>query len=546
MKKLIVFLIFFIAMTVSANLNSPPRNIELQYFPKKNFINNPGAEGGIVGWTISDQGTFSAYTAADGSSTYARTGNAAFNFNPDSAADYVQSSSWANRTKNDGFEAQATCYFKAAESDFVMHVWNVTANSSVDSETITSSDDFTRWTILFSASETVSYAIRMVAADGTSDLFIDDCYLGEAFDAGILAGTNGGTGVSNAGDLTYGSNDITFTTTGATSVTLPTTGTLATTADIAAAGTSSSYDLKNLGLSAAVAANALTINLETADGSTDPSGGSPVSVGFRSSTADSGAYNVRTATAATSITISSGSTLGHASAVAHYIYVYAIDNAGTIELAVSSVMFDDGTRITTTAEGGAGAADSRAAIYSTTARTDVPLRMIGRLLVTEATAGTWATAPSEVSLVPFNIKPIIALYSSNNGATLEAAGGGEKIIYEDKEIDTHNAYDTGTGDFTSPITGYCTVNASISIADAAWTAGNLGDLKLRNDTTSKCSDFIEVQASVTMLQTYNCSRTVAVTAGDPINIFFDHNRGGGDITLATTTSYNQLSIHCFK
>jgi hypothetical protein len=43
-----------------------------------------------------------------------------------------------------------------------------------------------------------------------------------------LASSRGGTGVNNAGTLTYGSNNITLTTSGATSVTLPTSGTLAT------------------------------------------------------------------------------------------------------------------------------------------------------------------------------------------------------------------------------------------------------------------------------------------------------------------------------
>lgn len=43
-----------------------------------------------------------------------------------------------------------------------------------------------------------------------------------------LASTRGGTGVSNAGSLTYGDNSITLTTSDATALTLPTTGTLAT------------------------------------------------------------------------------------------------------------------------------------------------------------------------------------------------------------------------------------------------------------------------------------------------------------------------------
>lgn len=45
---------------------------------------------------------------------------------------------------------------------------------------------------------------------------------------GTLGSTKGGTGVSNGGTLTYGSNNITLTTSGTTSLTLPTTGTVAT------------------------------------------------------------------------------------------------------------------------------------------------------------------------------------------------------------------------------------------------------------------------------------------------------------------------------
>jgi len=44
----------------------------------------------------------------------------------------------------------------------------------------------------------------------------------------VIGQTYGGTGVNNAGTLTYGSNNITFTTSGTTSLTLPTSGTLTT------------------------------------------------------------------------------------------------------------------------------------------------------------------------------------------------------------------------------------------------------------------------------------------------------------------------------
>lgn len=156
----------------------------------------------------------------------------------------------------------------------------------------------------------------------------------------------------------------------------------------------------NLGLVASVAANALTIALKGADGA-DPSATNPVLITFRSATAATGTPVLRSVTAATSVVVSSGSTLGSTNGNANWVYVYALDNAGTIELAVSaSKSWDEGSVQTTTAEGGAGGADSKTVLYSTTQRTDKAIRLLGRVKSTQATAGTWATAPSEISLVP--------------------------------------------------------------------------------------------------------------------------------------------------
>lgn len=167
----------------------------------------------------------------------------------------------------------------------------------------------------------------------------------------------------------------------------------------------SSKEISNLGLEATVSANALTISLKQADGSAPSSGAAAVSIGFRNATSATGRYSQVQATSAVTLTISSGSTLGHASAVNQYVYVYAINNAGTIELAASGQkLSDEGSVVTTTAEGGAGAADSYTTIYSTTARSGVACRLIGRILSNQTVAGTWASSPTEISLVPFGDK----------------------------------------------------------------------------------------------------------------------------------------------
>jgi hypothetical protein len=158
----------------------------------------------------------------------------------------------------------------------------------------------------------------------------------------------------------------------------------------------SNNQVSNIGIVTSVATNALTIELKQADASTNATSGSPIRIAFRSATAGTGSLLTRSVTSALSVVVPSGATLGHASATASYIYVYAIDNAGTVELAVSSIYKDELTLHNTTAISSSSDADG---FYSTSARTGVAVRLIGKLAVTEATAGTWATNASQVDVV---------------------------------------------------------------------------------------------------------------------------------------------------
>lgn len=154
-------------------------------------------------------------------------------------------------------------------------------------------------------------------------------------------------------------------------------------------------------LTASVAASALTIAIKTKAGN-DPSASEPVLCVFRNATLATGDYVVRSVTAATSLVISSGSTLGTTSGAQSQINVLVIDNSGTVELAaVNNAGYLDLPEtdvITTTAEGGAGAADSINTVYSTTGRTSVPYRNVGYVVSTQATAGTWASSPTQIQL----------------------------------------------------------------------------------------------------------------------------------------------------
>lgn len=147
-------------------------------------------------------------------------------------------------------------------------------------------------------------------------------------------------------------------------------------------------------LTFSVGSSAMTINMKSAAGA-DGSSTAPISMLFRSATLSSAAINVRQVTAALSLVVSSGSTLGMTNATDKWLYVYALDNSGTVELAISATNYGKHFIGTSVAEGGAGAADSAITIYSTTARTSVPMRLLGRVRSNQTTAGTWAAVPVE-------------------------------------------------------------------------------------------------------------------------------------------------------
>ena len=139
-------------------------------------------------------------------------------------------------------------------------------------------------------------------------------------------------------------------------------------------------------ITASVGASALTCTLN------------PTILNFRNTPLTSGTINTRTVAAAISVVVPSTATLGTVSAQQSRLVVIALDNAGTVELAVVNIAggtnLDETTLISTTAI--SAAATSASVVYSTTARTSLPFRVVGYVESTQATAGTWATAPSTI------------------------------------------------------------------------------------------------------------------------------------------------------
>lgn len=141
-------------------------------------------------------------------------------------------------------------------------------------------------------------------------------------------------------------------------------------------------------LSASVGSNALTVTLKKGGWF------------FRNPTLGTGEFEYVKTDSDLTLTISSGSTLGTTSAVQSDVLVRVVNDAGTLRLTAENMAggmdASETGVISTTAEGGAGGADSSTVIYSGTAVTSKAYRVAGIVRSTQATAGTWATAPSLV------------------------------------------------------------------------------------------------------------------------------------------------------
>ena len=169
----------------------------------------------------------------------------------------------------------------------------------------------------------------------------------------------------------------------------------------------------------------MTITLLDAEGST-PTATSGVSFQFRTRGGGTAAAGLKLgtteigrATSATTLTLDSGATLGMTNDIEATLYLYAINNGGTIELGViNGQQLDESILHTSTALD--GTADTASTLYSDTARTSLAVRLIGRMRITMNAVGTYDEDPTELA--------IIGVGSSGSSGELAS---GEKIYWQD-------------------------------------------------------------------------------------------------------------------
>lgn len=290
-------------------------------------------------------------------------------------------------------------------------------------------------------------------------------------------------------------------------------------------------DLRNYSLAASVATNALTIALKNAAGN-NGSSTSPIKFSFRSATLASGLQVIRSVTGALTTVISSGSTAGHKNGVAGNLHIFAIDNAGTVELAwCTTNNFDEGKLYTTTAEGGAGGADSNKVLYSTTARSNVAIRYLGRMVSTQTTAGTWAAVPTQIASTPKAIDSQ-AVSCGYYASVTDSCTTSSPINFDTKLWDTHNAVTAsaagaGAWTFTAPFDGYYSVGGQfLQNSEHYWAVYINGSI------------YMDIGSTDVTVNEWKGSFTVPMNAGDTLEIRPDgsYNFIGGSLTSQSNAS----------
>jgi len=175
--------------------------------------------------------------------------------------------------------------------------------------------------------------------------------------------------------------------------------------------------ISNCSLAASVASSALTIALKDGAGA-DPSAASPCVLSYRNATATTGTVTKSSVAAALSVVVSNGSALGCTATSVCTLHVYGIyTDSATVLGVVNGNMLYEGVVASSTAEGGAGGADTINTLYSTAAQTSKPVKYLGRVTVTPAASFAWTNAPSAIVSGDYPVPkaPTIQTFTSSSG-----------------------------------------------------------------------------------------------------------------------------------
>ena len=168
-------------------------------------------------------------------------------------------------------------------------------------------------------------------------------------------------------------------------------------------------------VTATVASSALTVGINA------------TSLQFRSATLTTGVPTTALAVGALSLVVPSTATLGTVSAVQSQLVLVVLYNGGTPALGIVNISggtnLDETTLLSTTAM--TTGATSASVVYSASAITSSPFRVVGTVVSTQATAGTWATTPSLVQ--GYGGQAMASMQSLGFGQTWQVVTGSRAL-----------------------------------------------------------------------------------------------------------------------
>ncbi len=292
--------------------------------------------------------------------------------------------------------------------------------------------------------------------------------------------------------------------------------------------------------------NAMTLAIKTLAG-TDPSASDIVYFVFRSATAATGNYTVIQITAALSITVSSGSTLGvpATASTPFRLWLVAFNDAGTVRLGIINNV--SGINIyplgqfpiaSSTAEGGVGGADSAQVFYTGAAVASKAYSILGYASYESglAVAGSWAASPTRLQLfdigVPLPGTPFPTVQTQDG-----AVNTGSTLVPND---DTKPQVSEGNGFLSQAITQTSNANLLFTEALTMISANNAQNVMVSSifhntDVDSIATVFTAPVASAS-IQMMKVAATCLAGSTSPVTMSC---RSGGD--QAATFTFNGLA-----
>lgn len=128
----------------------------------------------------------------------------------------------------------------------------------------------------------------------------------------------------------------------------------------------------------------------------------------------------------------------------------------------------------------------------------------------------------------FETETVAARYTSDSGQVLN---NNDTIVYEDLDRDTHNAYNTTTGVYTAPISGWYNITASVRPSTSSAFA-----LEIQVNSIGQARNTSDFSGSMVVVNKY-------LNKGDEVEF---RNVTGGSNTLNTVPAANYFSIARIK